>query len=67
MYTYIYINIAYMHVYLGLHTCNRQTYMGIYGCVCHTGVVFDKVSIVFMLWASSINNNVGFVQFANLY
>ena len=37
------------------------------GANCHTGVVFDNVSIIFVLWALSINNKVGFVQFASLY
>ena len=43
-----------------MHAC-------MYTHICHTGVVFDNVSIVFVLWVSSINNKVGLVQFPNLY
>ena len=32
-----------------------------YLCMCHTGVVYDNISIVFVLWALSINNKVGLV------
>ena len=39
----------------------------IYIYICHAGVVFDNVSIIFLLWASSINNKVGFVQLVSLY
>ena len=35
--------------------------------MCHTGVVYDNVSVVFMHWAFSINNKVGLVSFANIY
>ena len=42
-------------------------YVGIYVYICHTGVVYDNISIVFVLWASSINNKVGLVLFANVY
>ena len=43
----------------------RHVYMHI--CICHTGVVYNNISIMFMLWASSINNKVGLVQFAKVY
>ena len=39
---------------------NTCTYM------CHTGVVYDNLSIVFVHWAFSINNKVGLVSFANI-
>ena len=46
-------------------------YQSMYVCVhilmCHTGVVYDNITMMFMLWASSINNKVGLVQFANVY
>ena len=49
----------------GESICHR--YMCIVLYICHTGVVYDNISIVFMLWALSINNKVGLVLFANVY
>ena len=37
------------------------------GHICCTGVVYDNVSVVFMLWVFSINNKVNLVAFANIY
>ena len=35
--------------------------------MCHTGVVYDNISVVFMHCTFSINNKVGLVSFANIY
>ena len=54
LYTYlnVYIDIAYMHTHMD---------------TCHTGVVYDNISVMFMLWVLSINNKVGLVLLANIY
>ena len=53
-----------MHIHTHyIHPC-------IHTCVCiyvAQGVVYDNISIVFVLWALSINNEVGLVLFANVY
>ena len=73
IHTLIYICIhAYVDVCLPTYmfTCNTCIYlykfmyimyMSVHTYICHTGVVYDNISIVFMLWASSINNKVGLV------
>ena len=47
-------------VYVSIYECN-------YAYMCCTGVVYDNISVVFMVWALSINNKVGLVLFANIY
>ena len=42
-------------------------YVYVYVCLCPTGVVYDNISTVFMLWELSINNKAGLVLFANVY
>ena len=72
----IHICIPVMHKSLCLYVClyvarHSRVYAFVFACMdecmCHTGVVYNNISIMFMLWASSINNKVGLVQFANVY
>ena len=35
--------------------------------MCHTGVVYDNVPVLFVHWAFSISNKVSLVSFANIY
>ena len=37
------------------------------GTNCCTGVVYDNLSVMFMLWAFSINNKVGYISFVSIY
>ena len=76
-YTYIHTCIcisaytyeSHMHMYIHIYGCMHVCYMCMYvhTYMCHTGVVYNNISKMFMLWASSINNKVGLVQFANVY
>ena len=57
---------ACMHAYIDTHKhLLRSVYIHTY--ICCTGVVYDNISVMFMLWALSINNKVGLVLFANIY
>ena len=70
-YRHTYIH-TYIHTFMHVCTCrNIVTYIYSWMCVhtytCHTGVVYDNISIVFVLWASSINKKVGLILVANVY
>ena len=76
IYTYTYMH-AYTHASIGMYVFDMCIYVHIYTympmhvylctCICHTGVVYDNISVMFMLWALSINNKVGLVLLANIY
>ena len=62
---YMRINASHFNIYI--ITILHIKMIKIYIYICHTGVVYNNISIVFVLWASSINNKVGLVPFANVY
>ena len=71
MYFYIYMYIT-MYVYTCVHIyfylyMYVYMYIYIYAYMCHTGVVYNNITMMFVLWPSSIDNKVGLVQFANVY
>ena len=49
------------------HICQELHSVCMYVCICHTGVVYDNISVMFVLWVLSINNKVGLVLLANIY
>ena len=79
----VYIHIAYkracVHTFIHNYICMCvilylcifiDTYpmcVFLHTCICHTGMVYDNVSVVFMHWAFFISNKFGLVSSTNIY
>ena len=62
--SYMPVTHPYTHTHIYIYIYIYIIYIYIY--MSHRGG-YDNISVMFMLWALSINNKVGLVLFANIY